>query len=81
MERVGSRDVATGRHRVSTALPRSARNSLHSAMDFILRCEFTEENERVLRTQPLEGKRERIEAKARGHEGAMLPETVGMSYK
>ena len=34
-----------------------------------------------LRTQPHEGKRERIEAKARGHEGAMLPETVGMSYK
>lgn len=81
MERVGSRDTATGRYRVSTALPRTARNTLHSAMDFIIRCEFTEENERILRTQPIEGKRERIEAKARGHKGAMLPETLGMSFK
>jgi len=81
MEKMGSRDVATGRHRVSTALPRSARSTLHAAMDFIIRCEFTEENERVLRTQPVESKRERVEAKARGHEGAMLPETLGMTFK
>ena len=81
MERLGSRDVATGRHRVSTALPRSARATLHSAMDFILRCEMTEDNQRLLRTQPVENKRERIEAKARGQEGAMLPETLGMTFK
>jgi hypothetical protein len=80
MERMGNRDVATGRHRVSTALPRSARATLHSAMDFIIRCEFTEENERILRTQPVESKRERIEAKARGHRGAMLPVTLDMSF-
>ena len=81
MERMGSRDVATGRHRVSTALPKSARATLHAAMDFIIRCEFTEENQRILRTQPVEDKRERVEAKARGCEGAMLPETLGMSFK
>ena len=81
LEKMGSRDVATGRHRVSTALPRSARSTLHAAMDFIIRCEFTEDNERILRTQPVESKRERIEAKARGHKGAMLPETLGMTFK
>jgi hypothetical protein len=81
MERLGSRDVDTGRQRVTTALPRSARSTLHSAMDFILRCEFTEDNQRMLRTQPFEGKRERVEAKARGREGAMLPETLSMSFK
>ena len=80
MERMGSKDVATGRHRVSTALPRSARATLHAAMDFIIRCEFTEENDRVMRTQPTEGKRERIEAKARGEQGAMLPETLPMTF-
>ena len=80
MERLGSKDMATGRHRVSTALPRSARSTLHAAMDFIIRCEFTEDNERILRTQPLEGKRERIEAKARGCQGAMLPDTLEMTF-
>jgi hypothetical protein len=49
-------------------------------MDFILRCELTENSQRILRTQPVENKRERIEVKARGHEGAMLPETVEMSF-
>ena len=81
VERMGSRDVATGRQRVSTALPRSARGTLHAAMDFILRCELTSDNDRLIRTQPVESKRERIEAKARGHKGAMLPETLPMSFK
>jgi hypothetical protein len=36
--------------------------------------------ERILRTQPVENKRERVEAKARGSKGATLPETIEMSF-
>jgi GTPase SAR1 family protein len=80
VERIGSKDMATGRQKITSALPKSARGTLHAAMDFILRCELTENSQRILRTQPVENKRERIEVKARGHEGAMLPETVEMSF-
>jgi len=80
VERIGSRDMATGRQRITSALPNSARGTLHAAMDFILRCELTEDNQRIIRTQPVENKRERIEVKARGHKDAMLPETVDMSF-
>jgi len=80
-EKLGSRMVETGMYRVTTALPNSARQTLHSAVDFIIRCEFTPDNERILRTQPVENNRERVDAKARGHEGATLPETLEMSFE
>lgn len=79
-EKLGSKMVETGMNRVTTALPNTARQTLHSAVDFIVRCEFTPENERILRTQPVENKRERVEAKARGSKGATLPETIEMSF-
>ena len=79
-EKLGSKMVETGMHRVTTALPSTARQTLHSAVDFIIRCEFTPDNDRILRTQPVENKRERVEAKARGSKGSTLPETVEMSF-
>ena len=81
-EKVGSKDIATGRFYVSSALPGKAREMLHGAVDFILRCEITPENQRILRTQPIENERERIEAKARGQLGVReLAETIDMSFE
>lgn len=80
-EKLGSKMVETGMFRVTTALPSTARQTLHSAVDFIVRCEFTPDNERILRTQPVENNRERVEAKGRGSKGSTLPETVEMSFE
>jgi len=80
-EKLGSKMVETGMYKVTTALPNTARQTLHSAVDFIIRCEFTPDNKRILRTQPVENKREKVEAKARGSEGATLPETIEMTFE
>ena len=52
VERRGSKEVDTGRTYTTSDLPPAGRKILHSAVDFILRAEFNEDGERVIRTQP-----------------------------
>lgn len=79
--RRGSKEVETGRHYVSSDLPRTARGVLHSAVDFILHCEMDENEARWLRTQPAKTEAEDIEAKGRGREGHQLPDLVPMDFR
>ena len=75
----GRRIEETGRFHVTSALSGKAREILHSACDFIIRCEI-DGDERTLRTQPGTVDQYDIEAKGRGREGAQLPDVIPMSF-
>ena len=79
-EKKGQKVVDTGRYHIAPGLPPSARTILHGHVDFLLHGELDEEGKRILRSQPLKGAESDIEAKGRGREGAMLPDTFPMSF-
>lgn len=76
----GKKMVETGRFYISSALPNRGRIILHSAVDFIVRCELLD-NERTLRTQPAETDKYDIEAKGRGRKDAQLPDLLPMDFR
>ena len=76
----GKRIEDTGRFHVSSALSGKSRGILHSAVDFIVRCEIDGDDERILRTQPASVGQYEIEAKGRGRENAQLPDVVPMNF-
>jgi len=79
-ERKGSKTVDTGRFKVGPSLPPSARTILHGHVDFLFHGELQPSGDRVLRSQPVMGTEEDVEAKGRGREGAMLPDVIPMSF-
>ena len=80
-ERRGRKEVETGRFYVSSDLPGSARDVLHSAVDFILHAEMDEDGQRVLRTQPAKTPTADVEAKGRGTPTNRLPDLVPMDFR
>ena len=77
----GKKEIDTGRYYVTSALPNSARATLHGAVDFILRMSLEADGQRWLRTQPAETEREKVEATARGSLDRMLPATVLATFQ
>lgn len=79
-EKKGQKTVDTGRYHIAPSLPPSARTILHGHVDFLLHAEMDDDNNRVLRSQPIKGSEEDVEAKGRGRKGAMLPDLLPLSF-
>lgn len=73
--------IDTGRSLVTTNLSTSAREVLHSALDFLYHVEFDGDGRRVIRTQPCELPHARIEAKGRGSIDRKLPDIIPLDFR
>lgn len=80
-ERREGKVIDTGRSLITTNLSTSAREVLHSALDFLYHVEFDEKGNRVIRTQPCELPHARIEAKGRGTINQRLPDLIPLDFR